>query len=217
MQIARPHASRYVGAALLLALLATLLPLAFGGSPAEGAARNGNPDTAHHGNIAERDTTPGWFDGRTIDFTYSKDFFCRDSDPQSQADSGCILGAEPQTAPRPAEIPDLYVLVPLFADTEGLDLHCPEAGACVNHPSTIDLSPVFGPGTENALLPPHSHVVEEKRGGWWQVEVNGVTTREAWDAIEDAKSLEEVRAQQEAGTVTGDIPTNLFLWFNTQG
>jgi hypothetical protein len=81
----------------------------------------------------------------------------------------------------------------------------------------MDLSPIFGPGTENALLPPHSHVIEEKRGGWWEIEVNGVTTREAWDAIEDAKSLEEVRAQQEAGTVTGDIPTNLFLWFNTQG
>jgi hypothetical protein len=216
MSITRTHASRYVGAALLLALLATLLPLTLGSSSAE-AAPQSNADRSHHGAIAERGTTAGWFDGRTIDFSYSKDFFCRDSDPQSRADSNCILGAEPQTAPRPADIPVAYVLVPLFEDTDGIDLHCPVAGDCINHPSTMDLSPVFGPGTENAALPPHSHVLEEKRGGWWEVEVNGVTTREAWDAIEDAKDLASVREQQAAGTVTDDIPTNLFLWFNTQG
>lgn len=217
MPTARTHTSRYVGVALLLALLASLLPLALGGAPAEGSTPKGNPDRAHHGTIAERGTTPGWFDGRTIDFTYSKDFFCEDSDPSSQADSGCVLGAEPQTAPRPGDVPVVYVLVPLFDETDGLDLHCPVAGDCINHPSTMDLSPVFGAGTENTPLPPHSHVVEEKRGGWWEIEVNGVTSREAWDALEAGKDLASVREQQAAGTVTDDIPTNLFLWFNTQG
>lgn len=207
--------SRIVGLSLLLALAGALLAVGLGSVPAEAGGHGANP-SAHQGNIAERGTTPGWFDGREVTFSYSKEFLC-DQPPQSGADSGCVLGAGPETAPRPGDLPVAYVLVPLFEDTEGIDLHCPVAGECINHPSTIDLSAVFGPGTEDATLPAHSHVLEEKRGGWWEVEVNGVTTREAWDNIEEAKDLASVRTEQAQQTVTADIPTNIHLWFNTQG
>ena len=91
------------------------------------------------------------------------------------------------------------------------------SGECINHPGTLDLSAVFGPGTENAALPPHSHVVDVKHGGWWELEVVGVTRAEAWEQLVAGKSLDTVRELQAAGTATGDIPTNSFLFFNVQG
>jgi hypothetical protein len=162
-------------------------------------------------------TTAGWFKGQVVTFFYNQDFQC----PLPLADGGtagsdsdCVLGTEAAMPPRGGNDPVAYVTVPLFENTEGITLHCPVAGDCINHPSTIDLSRVFGPGTENAALPPHSHVVDVRRGGWWVVEVNGVLTREAWDAIEREKSLAEIRRQQDLGTVTPDLDTNLFLFFN---
>jgi hypothetical protein len=44
-----------------------------------------------------------------------------------------------------------------------------------------------------------------------------VTSPEVWDQVVEAKSLDGVRALQQAGVgITGDIPTNLFLFFNVQ-
>lgn len=158
-------------------------------------------------------------------FFYNKDFECvlpaeaQFSDEviaSTPADSDCVLAAEAERAPRGGNDAVAYVTVPLFENTDGITLHCPVAGDCINHPSTIDLSRVFGPGTEKAALPPHSHVVDVNRGGWWKVEVNGVTTREAWDAIEQKKSLAEIRNQQAMGTVTADLDTNLFLFFSVR-
>ncbi len=172
---------------------------------------------AKGGKDADLGTTAGWFKGEAVTFLYNQPFDC----PVPLADgsvvgstSGCALNAEAAMPPRGGNDPVVYVTVPLFADTDGITLHCPVAGDCINHPSTMDLSRVFGAGTENALLPPHSHVVDVKRGGWWLIEVNGVTTREAWDAIEREKSLAEIRVQQNLGTVTADLDTNLFLFFN---
>jgi hypothetical protein len=96
-------------------------------------------------------------------------------------------------------------------------LQCPVVGSCINHPSTIDLSRVFGAGTENAALPAHSHIVDVAKGGWWEIEVIGVTSPEVWAQVVEAKSLDGVRELQQAGVgITGDIPTNLFLFFNVQ-
>jgi hypothetical protein len=166
---------------------------------------------------AEVGTTAGWFRGEVVTFLYNQDFqrpLPLADGTEAGSDSNCVLGAEAARPPRGGNDPVAYVTVPLFEDTEGITLHCPVAGDCINHPSTIDLSRVFGPDTKNAALPAHSHVIDVKRGGWWVVEVNGVFTREAWDAIEREKSLAEIRRQQAMETVTPDLDTNLFLFFN---
>ncbi|MCA1789757.1 MAG: hypothetical protein LC667_07835 [Thioalkalivibrio sp.] len=166
---------------------------------------------------AEIGTTAGWYRGQVVTFFYNQPFDCPlplSDDGLAGSDSECVLGTTAAMPPRGGNDPVVYVTVPLFEDTDGITLHCPVAGDCINHPSTIDLSRVFGAGTENATLPPHSHVIDVARGGWWEIEVNGITTREAWDAIEREKSLAEIRNQQALGTVTPDIDTNLFLFFN---
>lgn len=165
-------------------------------------------------------TTAGWLNGKTVTFFYNQPFDCPgplDDGGAIGAESGCALGAAAAEPPRGGNSPVVYVTVPLFADTDGITLHCPEAGNCINHPTTMDLSRVFGAGSENALLPPHSHVVDVQRGGWWEIEVNGVTTRAAWDAIQREKSLAAIRTQQQLGSVTPDLHTNLFLFFNVLG
>ncbi|CAN5654123.1 hypothetical protein BH23GEM11_BH23GEM11_19440 [soil metagenome] len=182
---------------------------------AQGPANHAHGDMDSQG--VEVGTTAGWFKGDVVTFLYNQPFECPlplEDAGMAGSDSDCVLGTATTNAPRGGNDPVVYVTVPLFADTDGITLHCPVAGDCINHPSTMDLSRVFGAGTENALLPPHSHVVDVARGGWWEIEVNGVTTREAWDAIEREKSLAEIRVQQELGTVTPDIDTNLFLFFN---
>ncbi|HYW30241.1 MAG TPA: hypothetical protein VE869_01960 [Gemmatimonas sp.] len=187
------------------------------------AAASASASASNSGrNGAEIGTTGGWSDGKTITFHYNKPFFCA-TPTASGATSGCILGEEPASAPRGGKIPVLYVMVPLFPGVDPATLQCPTAGSCINHPSTIDLSPVFGPGTENALLPPHSHIVgdddEKKQGanaGWWEIEVVGVTSPAAWNTLVQEKSLRAVRRLQASATggLTGDIPTNLFLFFS---
>jgi hypothetical protein len=176
---------------------------------------------AHMG--AMKGTTGGWSDGRNVTFFYNKPFFCAQP-PASGATTGCALGAEPTQAPRGGPIPVLYVMVPLGFTPDRGTLQCPEAGACINHPSTIDLSRVFGAGTENALLPPHSHIVGREEGsaaanaGWWEIEVVGVTSPAAWQRLVDGKSLATLRALQAANDgVTGDIPSNLYLFFGVRG
>jgi hypothetical protein len=39
------------------------------------------------------------------------------------------------------------------------DLQCPRAGDCIDHPSRVDLSRVFGPAAANVPVGPHSHIV----------------------------------------------------------
>lgn len=167
-------------------------------------------------------TTDGWEDGRTVTFFYNKPFFCAQP-PASGATSGCALNAEPTVSPRGGRIPVLYVMVPLGFRPAESTLQCPEVGGCINHPSTIDLSRVFGPGTENAALPAHSHIVgDEGRAGadagWWEIEVVGVTDPAVWDEVARGKSLATVRRLQAAGQgITGDLPTNLYLFFGVRG
>lgn len=178
-----------------------------------------SPALAGHNSAAgdDKGTTGGWYDGRAVTFTYPKNFSCSEP-PTSGASSNCELGAEAVKAPRAGgDIPVLYVMTPIGFRPAESTLQCPVVGSCINHPSTIDLSRVFGAGTENAALPAHSHVVDVAKGGWWEIEVIGVTSPETWSKVVAAKSLAGVRALQAAGEgITGDIPTNLFLFFNVQ-
>ncbi len=202
---------RAVGIALLatmVAVFAVLLGTAL--SPSAHAQEAGAGSAAG----ATVGTTEGWFNGRTVTFLYTRPFFCAQP-PISGAGSGCEVGADAQTAPigNPG-IPELWVVVPLgFTPPEGT-LQCPVAGECVDHPHDVDLSRVLGPGTENVLLPAHSHVIDDLQGGWWKTFVVGVTSPDAWDRIVAGKSLATVRELQNQGLATPDIPSNLFVFFN---
>lgn len=165
---------------------------------------------------ADKGFTDGWFDGRTVQFFYNKNFFCQEP-PSSAAPSKCEVGAEAEVEPRPGKIPTLYVMTPIGITVPQSTLQCPVAGSCINHPSTLDLSRVFGAGAASVPLPPHSHIVDVAQGGWWEIEVIGVTSLDTWNKIVAAKSLAKVRELQAAGAgITGDIPSNLYLFFSVQ-
>ena len=158
--------------------------------------------------------TDGWFQGRTVTFFYhNKDFYCQNP-PASGATSNCEAGADAQSMPPQADIPPLYVMTPLGFTPSGLQ--CPTAGNCINHPHTIDLSAVLGAGTENAQLPPHSHIIDAADPGWWKIVVIGVKSQADWDKIAAGKDLATVRSLQQSDptNVTADIPTNSFLFFD---
>jgi len=175
---------------------------------------------------SEKGFTDGWEDGKTVLFFYNKDFFCVEP-PSSEAPSHCESGEEAETDPRPGKIPDLYVMTPIGFTPDVSTLHCPIVGSCINHPSTIDLSRVFGPGSANVPLPAHSHIIDTElpeskhnggQAGWWELEVVGVTDPAVWDQIVAGKNLATVRALQAAGNpgITDDIPSNVFLFFSVR-
>ena len=165
---------------------------------------------------AAKGFTAGWLDGQTVQFFYQKDFFCAEP-PESGATSNCEVGEDGTVDPRPGPIPELYVITPMGITVPQSTLHCPIRGSCINHPSTIDLSRLLGASAANALLPPHSHVIDERHGGWWELEVIGVTSLDAWNQIVAAKSLDKVRELQAAHAgVTDDIKTNTYLFFNVR-
>jgi len=213
---------RFLTAALALTAAATAACRDDTGPNTPSPAISADAAAAHQG--ASVGTTPGWSDGSTVTFHYTRPFFCQ-SPPASGASSSCELGAESVTPPRGGVIPTLYVMVPLVA-VDPATLHCPEVGNCINHPHTIDLSRVFGAGTEDAALPAHSHIIGDEgtphgaNGGWWDIEVIAVKDVDTWNAIAAGKSLGTVRALQAADPtgahLTPDVPTNLYLFFNVR-
>lgn len=159
-------------------------------------------------------TTPAWVDGRTVTVQYPRPYFC-DTSVSAGSDSGCEVGAAANNGPTGrTNLPELYVLVPFFTPTRALNLHCPDAGDCVNHPDTLDVSRVLGAGTENIPLPPHSHILDGPAGGWWSVEIVPVLTQAAWDRLEAGKDEETMDAVIADGGALGPLPSNLFLFFN---
>jgi hypothetical protein len=164
-------------------------------------------------------TTKGWYDGHTVTFRYTRNFFCR-KPPASKASSKCEGGSNYTQTPSDGFDP-LYVIVPLGFTPARSTLQCPVAGHCIDHPSTIDLSAVLGKGTGNVLLPPHSHIIGTANAGqpeWWNVDVVGVTSRASWNKLVRARSAWELQyLQRKAGSgVTGNIGTNLFLFFQVR-
>ncbi len=199
--------------------------LAVGLAVASGTAlaSSGAPSTSGMAQMASMSSghqhtgfTKGWFDGHTVRFFYSKNFSCR-KPPASMATSKCEAGANYTQTPANAFDP-LYVIVPLGFTPPKSTLQCPVAGRCIDHPHTIDLSAVLGSGTQNLALPPHSHIVATSNGHqseWWNVDVVGVKTLTAWDKIVSHKSDRELQHLQrhDSAAVTGNITTNLFLYF----
>jgi len=169
--------------------------------------------------------TDGWQNGNTVSFFYTKPFFCAEP-PASGAPSQCEIGEDGTEDPRPGKIPVLYVMTPTGFRPPDATLQCPIAGNCINHPSTIDLSRVFGPSFANVPLPPHSHIIDSDldesqasggEAGWWEIEVIGVSSPAVWNQIVAGKSLATVRALQAQGVgITGDIPSNSYLFFSVR-
>jgi len=132
-----------------------------------------------HGHVG---FTNGWYDGHTVRFYYTKNFFCANP-PASKASSSCEAGSNYTQTPA-SNFDPLYVMVPLGFTPPTGTLQCPVAGKCIDHPSTIDLSAVLGQGTSDLALPAHSHIVATNNSGqseWWNVDVVGVTSLRAWD------------------------------------
>jgi hypothetical protein len=177
-------------------------------------------------NAAQTGFTPGWFRGKTVQFFYhTNNFFCRLPVKDGGAvgsDSQCEAGSDSTIDPRPADnsIPNLYVMTPIGFTPDASTLHCPVAGHCINHPSTIDLSRLFGPSQSNVLLPPHSHIIDQTSGNWWGLIDIGVKDQATWDKIVAGKSLSTVRTLQANDAaqqhITGDIFTNIYLYFQVQ-
>ena len=152
----------------------------------------------------------------SVRFYYTKNFFCA-GPPASKASSSCEAGADYTQTPA-SNFDPLYVVVPLGFTPPAGTLQCPVAGHCIDHPGTIDLSAVLGKGTSNLTLPAHSHIVATANSGqseWWNVDVVAVTSLKDWNKIVWAKSDWELQYLQrtDSSHVTGNIPTNLFLYF----
>jgi hypothetical protein len=168
-------------------------------------------------------STPSWFNGDVVQLDYTANFQCKNP-PTAGSVSGCEMGEQAQTEP-PANtaIPVLYVIAPMGFTPPDSTLHCPVAGNCVGHPHDIDVSRVFGPGTEKNVLPPHSHIIIDAMNHVttpWVLEVIGVKDRSTWDTIVATQNLAEVRLLQANDPnethITSDIETNIFLFFRVR-
>ncbi len=217
----RVAGTRRVGLLLAGVLAAGLAAGAGTAFASSGSSSPGMPGMAgmmsSSGSQARSGFTNGWYDGHTVRFFYSRNFSCQ-APPASHASSRCEAGADYTQTPASTFDP-LYVVVPLGFTPPKSTLQCPVAGHCIDHPATIDLSAVLGSGTSNLLLPPHSHVVatdNSHQSEWWNVDVVGVKSLKAWDKIVCAKSDRELQYLQRTDTkdVTGNITTNLFLYFS---
>jgi hypothetical protein len=218
----RLKGTRQVGlmlAGLLVAGLAAVsgTALASSGSVSSTAAMTGMAQTMSASMPGQTGFTNGWYDGHTVRFFYSKNYVCQ-TPPASGASSKCEAGADYTQTPASTFDP-LYVVVPLGFTPPKSTLQCPVAGHCIDHPGTIDLSAVLGSGTSDLALPAHSHIVATDNSGqseWWNVDVVGVKSLSAWDKIVGAKSDSELEYLQrhDSSEVTGNITTNLFLYFS---
>ena len=164
---------------------------------------------------AAKGFTKGWYDGHTVRFYYSKNFSCKQP-PASTASSKCEGGTNYTQTPASTFDP-LYVIVPLGFTPPKWTLQCP-AGTCIDHPHTIDLTSVLGSGTGNLTLPAHSHIVatsNSHQSEWWNVDIVGVKNLTTWNKLVRSKNSHELQYLQRAksSAITGNIPTNLFLYF----
>jgi hypothetical protein len=175
----------------------------------------GNPNSAAHDDKGYID---GWFNGERVQLYYTKTFFCAEP-PASGAATGCELGADAETAPRPGPIPIIYAIAAAGGIQPPLaTLACAPGTVCLNHPAMIDASRVGG--AVNGPAVPHSHILSEHAGGWFHTVNIRVRDLNVWNQIAAAKSLDKVRELQ-ADPVVGvngqrlispDTPTNIFFF-----
>ena len=225
------HMRLSINRARLLAATATLVVAGGIGVAAAGASAPVPSNATQKGmGVGEYGMTQGYFNGRTVSFTYDKGFFC-DRRVPSAATSGCEAGANFKVAPAMNYDP-LYILVPLGFSVPTMNMECPDALACVDHPGTIDLSRLepalkglypqltaaqLTGALKNAATPGHEHYITTTNAGkpeWWDVKVIGVTSKSEWDTINAHRSFAFLNQQVNKKLTTPIIPTNLFLYFS---
>lgn len=181
-----------------------------------------------HG-INEFGLTKANFKGQTLDFRYTKGFFCDTSVP-AVSTSGCEVGQKFNKAPA-KDFDPLFVVVPLGFKVKQMRMECPAKLVCVDHPGTLDmtriepaLKPLYPQLTDaqltealkNFQTPGHNHFITTRAGGraeWWDVRVVGVTDRAEYNKILSHKSTKYLLRQVKAGKTTPVLRTNLFLFF----
>ena len=199
---------------LLTAGLALASGTAFASTSSSSSSMSGM--TSASSSMNHRGFTKGFYAGHTVRFYYSKNFSCKQP-PAAAASSKCEGGTNYTQTPASTFDP-LYVIVPLGFTPPKWTLQCP-AGTCIDHPHTIDLTSVLGSGTGNLTLPAHSHIVATSNSHqpeWWNVDIVGVKSITTWDKLIKSKNAHELQYLQRAksSTITGNIPTNLFLYFS---
>jgi hypothetical protein len=177
--------------------------------------------------------TEGDIDHANLLFTYSKGFFCDTTVPATST-TGCEVG-QGFNHPPAASYDPLYITVPLGFTVPAMAMQCPNKLVCVDHPATLDLTrlaaalaPIYhttaaklAPELRNIATPGHDHFVTTLNNGqpeWWDVVVIGVTSPSVYKAIAAHGSFAYIRWLQDHHNpaVTGDIPTNLFLYFSVR-
>ena len=180
-------------------------------------------DTSHGGNINsaaqdDKGYIDGWFNGELVQLHYTKSFFCAEP-PDSGASTGCELGADAVTPPRPGPIPLIYAIAAAGGIQPPLStLACAAGTVCLNHPGMIDASRVGGPTNGPAVS--HSHIISERGAGWFHTVNIRVRDLNLWNQIAAAKSLDKVRELQADPVVgvngqrliSADTPTNIFFF-----
>jgi hypothetical protein len=159
----------------------------------------------------------GWSNGEDVELYYTKAFFCAEP-PSSGAASNCEIGAGPEVPLRSGPIPTIYAIAAVGIPAPLSTLACPAGSPCLNHPAMIDVSRLRGPGFENAPALPHSHIVTDRRGGWFNTVNIRVTNLDVWNDIAMHKTLERVRELQAhpdvggRGLISADTPTNIYFF-----
>ena len=185
------------------------------GTTSADTAADGNPNSGAHDDKGYID---GWFNGQRVELYYTKTFFCAEP-PDSGASTGCELGADAKTAPRPGPIPTIYAIAAAGGIQPPLDtLACAPGTVCLNHPAMIDASRVGG--SANGPAVPHSHILSEHAGGWFHTVNIRVRDLNVWNQIAAAKSLDKVRELQAdpiigvngQRLISADTPTNIFFF-----
>jgi hypothetical protein len=186
-----------------------------------------------HG-INEYGMTKSFFAGKTVNFTYTKGYYC-DKHVKSHATSGCEAGATYKKPPAKNFDP-LYITVPLGFTVPMSKMECPTGLVCVDHPGTIDLTrlePALKPlypglskkqltnALKNFATPGHDHFITTANGDkpeWWDVKVIGVTSKKTYETVRAHKSFHYLSQQIKKGNkhLTAPIPTNLFLYFGVK-
>jgi hypothetical protein len=170
------------------------------------------------GQSEEKGYIKGWSNGEEVELYYTKAYFCAEPPVSGASTSDCELGADALVVPREGPIPTIYAIAAAGITPDVNTLSCPPGSTCLNHPSMIDASRVLGPGATSIPGVPHSHIVTERRGGWFHTVNIRVRDLGAWNQIAAAKTLDKVRELQAdpnyggKGLVSPDTPTNIFFF-----
>ena len=82
----------------------------------------------------------------------------------------------------------------------------------------LDASRVLGPGATSVPALAHSHIVGERRSGWFHTVNIRVRDLDVWNQIAAAKNLDKIRELQAdpaiggTGKISADTATNIYFF-----